>query len=257
MKAKNLYLNHLNGKIFKIKILVLLLPVFLISIYSCSDSSVQTPEVNYNIVTSVSGEILNLPSNARLIKGFVKYSSDSLFIDSRIIDSTNYLNLNLNSVPDKYLLGMDYFFRSDSNIIISDTNAKVNKLDINGYDLNFDSYVCHIYRVSELTNPSGNILIKYYYCNKNVSIKGRKKFVFAENDSAVIYYNVNFGIGWNILVERENIVNENYTEIKIKNDTDEGSIWYAVQFPTDNKNKLLFSEIWNLQENEYIFLGEE
>lgn len=256
MKAKDLYMNHLIGKI-NIKLIIQLLPIFLLSIYSCSDSPVEAPQVSYNIVTSVSGEILNLPSNAGLIKGFVKYSSDSLFIDSRIIDSTNYLNLNLNSVPDKYLLGMDYFFRSDSNIIISDTNAKVNKLDINGYDLNFDSYVCNIYRVSELTNPSGNILIKYYYCNKNVSIKGRKKFVFAENDSAVIYYNVNFGIGWNILVEKEEIISKNYTEIKINNGNDAGSKWYAVPFPTDDKNKLQIPRIWNLPFKENIFLREE
>jgi len=211
----------------KSKKTVLLFFLFLQVFLSCKDDIMKNDPFNYNVVTDIAGKIFDLPTNAKMIKAIIQLDFDNFTLDSTIVDSSNYMFLNLITPPLELLHDIDVFFVSDTNIIISNYEARANFLLPFAFDDSSGNFVGLLIKDNHNLYPynAGYFRVSFIYCDRNVRISG-KSTTINNLDTTYRNYSVNLGVGWNVLTYRLKVVRQNYIESELYNGETAGGIWY-------------------------------
>lgn len=207
---------------------------FLSSLYSCKDDSVSNNNNNYNLITSVSGVVYNLPDTSRLVKAIVQLDFINYTVDSTIADSNNLIILNLSTPQSQYLFPVvGYFINDTASIIISDRNAMVNVLRFAAFYDSSGYFAGEIFKNNHLVyNPdsAGYFVVSPLYCDRKLRISGSSVFLYNNNqDTSKSSFDINMDKGWNVLTSRIKVSRNGYREEEIFDGEPTGANFYFIK----------------------------
>ena len=165
--------NYLMYKYYNVFILLIF-----VSFYSCDDNIIKNNNPVYSLVTNINGEVFDLPAGTKNIKATVQMDFTSFIIDSIIVDTSNFMFLNLDPPPPEFPYNIQQLFLPDTNIFISDRDANVNILHIFTFDTS-NHFTGGLYKNNHISNPlnEGYFDVTYLYCDRLVRITGNSKTV--------------------------------------------------------------------------------
>lgn len=216
---------------------------FLSSLYSCKDDSVSNNNYDYNLITSVSGVVYNLPDTSRLVKAIVQLDFINYTVDSTIADSNNSIILSLSTPPSQYLTSVvGYFINDTASVIISDRNAMVNVLRLGAFYDSSGYFAGEIFKNNHLVyNPdsAGYFVVSPLYCDRKLRISGSSVFLYNNNqDTSKSNFDINMDKGWNVLTSRIKVSRNGYREEEIFDGEPMGANYYFI-----NANSFLFNKV--------------
>ena len=199
---------------------------FSILFYSCDNSVFKNDNPVFSLVTNVSGEIFEIPNDTKIVKAQVQRDFENFIIDSIFLDTTNFMLLNLDPLPQESQISIKKLFLPDTTIFISDENANVNYLLVYAFDSS-NNFKGGIYKDNHVANPftEGYFRVSYLYCDRTVRISGKSITVNGQDTNST-NYNIDLGIGWNALTIMRKIRRNNFIEQDFYNGEPEGGKWY-------------------------------